>query len=603
MPNSNPNSRAVNPEPVQDLNRYNTSQEPLILADNVRNRLRNLINSAAPQGVGTYVYKDINYNENIRVLRIFPGMKTSPICCVLLPSVLPDANHNINSKLEKLEYTALSYCWGDGDPVDEIYIYKETEANPEGSEASSLPFDTRLIQKNLKEALLQLRSEHAVVNLWCDALCINQANKKEKTAQVARMHELYIHAERVCVWLGTNDDQMGGTDGPRRTFYFLEKILDLNVLDQIVDRQEDREDWMLIINLMKNDWFRRRWVIQELALAKNAWIRYADQEIKWSEFADAIALFMTKFPKMKQILNFESLKRPGEYLGALDARALGANTLVTATSRLLRRSDDGRIEQPLLSLEILVSSLLLAFEATDPKDTVFAVLSIAKDTWKMDSELDIGRRWLDSERRPGIFKSLLVLFRYYVWPFINLLTTLFRPPSNSSMIVLDPRIQPNYQKCISDVCADFMEYCIEKSKSLDILCRHWAPRPNFRTLTAREKLQNTKSSREDKKMPSWIHSIERYAFGSPRDAENGRINGDSFVDGSSRSRYNASFGLAPRVHFGKRNRYDPKNDIFDPANTEEPDVKRSHVKTQENNQLPPDLMVHLSGIGELVHIV
>ncbi|KAF7860721.1 hypothetical protein EAF04_008239 [Stromatinia cepivora] len=591
MPNSDPNSRAGTPEPVQQLIRHNTFQEPLIRANNVRNCLRNVINLVAPQKVGTYVYKDINYNEDIRVLRILPGRRSSPICCVLLPSALPDSNSYTNSKVEKLEYTALSYYWGDDDPVHEIHIYKDDEANSEASKATLWPFDTRVIQKNLREALLQLRSEDEEVHLWCDALCINQANKKEKAAQVARMHEVYIHAERVCVWLGTNDDQQGGTDGPKRTFNFLKKILDLEVLDRIVDKQENWEDWMLIINLMKNDWFRRRWVIQELALAKNAWIRYADQEMKWTEFADAIALFMTKFPKMKQILNksnnndFETLRKPGEYLGALDARALGANTLVTATSRLFRRSDDGRIEQRLLSLEILVSSLLLAFEATDPKDTIFAVLSIAKDTWKMDSELDIGRRWLDSERRPGIFKVLLVLFRYFVWPFINLLTTLFYTPSNTSMTVLDPRIQPNYQKCLSDVCADFMEYCIEKSNSLDILCRHWAPRPKPKN--AREKVENTKSPCEDEKMPSWIPSIERYAFGSPKEAKKGRINGDSFVDGSGRSQYNASFGLAPCVYFGKRNRYDPKNDIIDLANTGEPDVKAVYAKKQENNQLPP----------------
>lgn len=60
---------------------------------------------------------------------------------------------------------------------------------------------------------------------------------------------------------------------------------------------------MLIVNLMKNDWFTRKWVIQELALAKNASIRCADQEMKWTAFADAIALFVMKLARMKQIPN------------------------------------------------------------------------------------------------------------------------------------------------------------------------------------------------------------------------------------------------------------------------------------------------------------
>jgi hypothetical protein len=36
----------------------------------------------------------------------------------------------------------------------------------------------------------------------------------------------------------------------------------------------------------------------------------------------------------------------------------------------------------------------------------------------------------------------------------------------------DARIAPNYTKSLLDVYADFIDYCIEKSKSLDILCRY-----------------------------------------------------------------------------------------------------------------------------------
>ncbi|KAF5867560.1 uncharacterized protein Bfra_010535 [Botrytis fragariae] len=59
-----------------------------------------------------------------------------------------------------------------------------------------------------------------------------------------------------------------------------------------------------------------------------------NQEMKWKEVADAIALLMMKLPRMKQILNksmstdFEYLRKPAEYLGSRGARALGANTLL-----------------------------------------------------------------------------------------------------------------------------------------------------------------------------------------------------------------------------------------------------------------------------------
>jgi hypothetical protein len=36
----------------------------------------------------------------------------------------------------------------------------------------------------------------------------------------------------------------------------------------------------------------------------------------------------------------------------------------------------------------------------------------------------------------------------------------------------DTRIAPSYTKSLLDVYADFIDYCIEKSHSLDILCRY-----------------------------------------------------------------------------------------------------------------------------------
>ncbi|KAF7884694.1 uncharacterized protein EAF02_005030 [Botrytis sinoallii] len=294
---------------------------------------------------------------------------------------------------------------------------------------------------------------------------------------------------------------------------------------------------------MKNDWFIRRWVIriQELALAKNSSIR------------------------MKQILNksmrtdFEKLRKPTEYLGALDARALGANTLVTTASCLFRRSDDGRIEQRLLSLEILVTSMLLAFEATDPRDTIFTILSIAKDTGNLGSKLDTERRWLDFERRRGVIKILMVLLEYVVWPFFNLFTTLFYTQSSPSMAVLDPRIQPNYQKCLSDVYADFIEYCIQMSNSLDILCRHRPPDLSSKTLGKRSK----------------AHLKRRKChLGLP-----------VLIDESGRPQYNASSRLAPLVRLGKKINYDLKDDEIDPTIPGEPGVEPIYAKKQEDIQL------------------
>jgi hypothetical protein len=191
----------------------------------------------------------------------------------------------------------------------------------------------------------------------------------------------------------------------------------------------------------------------------------------------------------------------------------------------------------------------LAFEATDPRDTIYAVLSIAKDTSYAMSDLTARTSWMikSQQRSNGILTKLGHRLFNYCWQK-------FFPPHPSAGIQSrdDIRISPDYGKSIIDVCADFMDYCIETSQSLDILCRHWAPVPH--ELTTREKLKPGAESIKKEKMPTWIPSIKGHAFGAPEDALNGRMNGDSFVGRQERQNqqhYNASAGLLPWWKFGK----------------------------------------------------
>jgi hypothetical protein len=316
----------------------------------------------------------------------------------------------------------------------------------------------------------------------------------------------------------------------------------------------------------------------------------------WLEFADAVALFMTKYDKIRRAFprpNDYTLSRNNDdhYISSLEARALGANALVTTTSNLFRRSNEGRILQRLLSLEMLVSSMLLAFEASDPKDTVFAVLQIAKDIplddpktplttgwtgilpmylvslfgallWKLEAHTllpsasnermtsDISLRNTALTARNGMIGflnycmlALTLLLAFLICKMLSDIifkVSLYIRTGSHVRKALDKRIEANYRKCLRDVCADFIEYCIEHSNSLDILCRHWAP--------------EAKLSRHSDMvvMPSWILPITGAAFGGPEQSLRSRVNGDSFVGGTERrGHYTASGNLPPVFKFGK----------------------------------------------------
>ena len=83
----------------------------------------------------------------------------------------------------------------------------------------------------------------------------------------------------------------------------------------------------------------------------------------------------------------------------LDLHLTDANILVDAANNLTRRSEDGTVQKCLLLLEMLVLSLSLQFEASDPRPIIYAVLSIAKETATVVSDMKAKRIWLIQDYR------------------------------------------------------------------------------------------------------------------------------------------------------------------------------------------------------------
>ena len=305
------------------------------------------------------------------------------------------------------------------------------------------------------------------------------------------MAQIYSRAGRVCIWLGA------GNASCETAMDFVYEVIDLSSFDTLVDDEDSAIKWNSLVELMQCRWFSRRWVVQELALASDATLHYQDKEINWRDFADAVALFVAKFDKIKELFRYSrQFNHNPEYLG--DITALGANVLVTVTSNLFRRpvKTEGKELERLSSLEALVSTLL-SFEASDPRDTIYALLSIAK--------------------------------------------------GNACSPIL-----PDYNKTDIEVYRDFTRFCIDASGSLDIICRHWAPITSKQSATlkpVRIKRKKKKNPTLNARMPSWVPLLTESPFGDPDDALNGRVNGDSLVGHPDHKCYNAAAGMAADVEF------------------------------------------------------
>jgi hypothetical protein len=83
-------------------------------------------------------------------------------------------------------FTALSYVWGEAEPRTTIFC--------DGHQL--------VITPNCFDALYVLRKRYGRLSIWVDAICINQQDDDEKSAQVSLMEDIYSWAENVYVWLG-----------------------------------------------------------------------------------------------------------------------------------------------------------------------------------------------------------------------------------------------------------------------------------------------------------------------------------------------------------------------------------------------------------------
>lgn len=204
-----------------------------------------------------YIYSPLPANS-IRLLLLLPAVDPdAPLHCELI--------HRPLSTTARLDYfEALSYVWGNADKTHTLTIRP----------GHRLPITT-----NLHAALLQLRDGWVTRRpLWIDAVCINQADLAERSAQVRLMAEIYFRASRVVVWLGEAGDNgdvalddlraMAAEEAERAGGQRVVEVPDhdsdhasatSDSDDASATNRENARD-AAILALLRRPWFRRVWV-------------------------------------------------------------------------------------------------------------------------------------------------------------------------------------------------------------------------------------------------------------------------------------------------------------------------------------------------------
>jgi hypothetical protein len=399
----------------------------------------------------------------------------------------------------RISFEALSWCWGRDESETTINIKKDGKSHE---------FQ---VSHHLREALEGLRRSKEDRFLWVDAICINQDSIEERNAQVPKMDRIYGSATNVCVWIGAADQ-----DSDRAIDFIEEILLKLWEFDDLCRDKLQSKSWAALINLMRREWFSRRWVVQEIALAQKASLHCGKKEIDWQKFADAVSLFVhveSATHILSDVMKTDELFHNfPDYFG--DISALGAALLVEATRNLFRKTQDGK-RHTQHTLEYLISKYSV-FESAQPRDTIYAFLAIAKDTKAQSSQESVSSWDEDRKKIQAGFKELPPRPR----------KALSRALQAGSLI---ESFKVDYGLPVEVVYKDFIAFSIERSmktdprRPLDIICRPWAPpvRPGdakaglaYMTGSGVAKFYQKTSSKEDtpKPLPSWIPSRDHAPF-------------------------------------------------------------------------------------------
>jgi hypothetical protein len=307
-------------------------------------------------------------------------------------------------------------------------------------------------------------------------------------------------------WLGDGDGQSD------MAMEFIDLVLDPFRFDFLLKNDATVPQWHALLLLMRRPWFSRRWIIQEVMLAKRATLHCGDYVQDWSNFVAVVALIKRHLDELRLIFaKSPTYGGDADILG--DVQTLGAYSLAQATSTLLRKTDEGTVLERLCTLEELLLELP-SFECGNLRDTVYAVLSLARDM-------------------PSSLPNSALLFEH--------------PPTARSNIPISPSVDSkltldvDYGKTVAEVFADVIKFYVASTGDLDILCRHWAPPKH---------VLRSASSKDDPPLPSWILPVySSTKFLGSRYRKRGLKIPDSLVGKPNEKKYNASGQYAASARF------------------------------------------------------
>ncbi|OBS25955.1 hypothetical protein FPOA_06487 [Fusarium poae] len=341
-----------------------------------------------------FVYRALTPGINrIRLIHLQPRVVDNP-CTTSAAEPTPDApglrvacDISHVSLEQPPPYFALSYTWGDTSQTCPILV-------------GGIPFN---VTKSLEIALVHLTPKDVPLTLWIDALCIDQNDEVEKTEQVQQMHHIYSKATSVITWLGPASENSDAAMLWIQRYGFLSHSFGIGTkpelqLRTLLESMESNPDKLsdqglktflqdisiqlssrhatndgdngsvavALYQLFTRTYWSRVWVVQELAYGKDVQFVCGNMVVSEEMIHHALRL-------LRNFSHYERIKS-GQNPQAINS-AIASSTLDVRNPVNILKIRRARGPFPLIYL----LRTLRTFQATDPRDRIFALLSFATD--------------------------------------------------------------------------------------------------------------------------------------------------------------------------------------------------------------------------------
>ncbi|KAF4998689.1 hypothetical protein FGRMN_3015 [Fusarium graminum] len=306
---------------------------------------------------------------------------------------------------KELRFAALSYVWGDAADTTNIEIH-----------GVQVP-----VSRTLADALKHVRKNWAYeypdrdqseFRIWVDAICINQADKAERSEQVKLMRGIYSSADLVLGWLGAQDDDQIVTavcaikalgNIFRAAKWEEDNLMSLQWLKAsgLVDIPLCDKIWKSIDYLGTLSYWTRVWILQENVLATTLF--YVTSRVV-IEYMSLMSVFLM-LGRLSNRLITDGVSKPDfipshvwlvlcppELTGSVGLRHI--QQFGDAKLLHLRKATE-QSAKTLRQIDIRLSQFGSLLQATDPRDHIFGLLGLVSLPIKPDYTKSVREVYID----------------------------------------------------------------------------------------------------------------------------------------------------------------------------------------------------------------